>query len=96
MEPFLAVVLFGEGGFAVAVQFLLINPFFVLGIWLRSPQSSSKNTSDLSLRCRDVPLSMGAASRAEPSPFPHQLHLPWVHLPSLTTDANKIHPNQPG
>lgn len=34
MELFLAVVLFGEGGFAVAVQFLLINPFFVLGIWL--------------------------------------------------------------
>lgn len=44
MEPFLAVVLFGEGGFAVAVQSLLIiiNPFSVLVISLRLPPSSSK------------------------------------------------------
>lgn len=93
MEPFLAVVLFGEGGFAVAVQLLLINPFFVLGIWLRSPQSSSKNTSDLSLSCRDVPVyGCCIQGRAEPIPTPAAPSLGASPFPDYWCEHNPSKP----
>lgn len=76
MEPFLAVVLLGEGGFAVALQFLLINPFFVLRTWLQSPQPPSKAPHIPPCSAED-PFHIDESCTQ--SLFPRQMHLLGVH-----------------